>query len=259
MRIIQLFALTSLFLVFWNKSNAQRKKNSGAKKESSTTIDSVKWRADYYIVDRDSAYSDPGLGLKKLMGGNRRFIEGKSLRPRQDSAALHGTEGGQKPFAIIAGCSDSRVPNEIIFDQGVGDLFIVRTAGQVMAQASYGSIEFASLALGSKLIVVLGHQKCGAVDAAVKRPDNPPGHIVTLINAIKPAAEKSKYMAGDRLENAIRQNVIEQVNELRDLEPVLAKKYQNGEILIVGAVYNLHSGKVEFLPETLNNLPGKKK
>ena len=234
---------------------AQKKKGAQKINPIPVAFDSAKWRAEYYIQDRDTAYADPRVGLKKLMGGNKRFTEGKSLRPRQDSLALHGTEGGQKPFAIIVGCSDSRVPNEIIFDQGVGDLFIVRTAGQVMAQASYGSIEFATLALGSKLIVVLGHQKCGAVDAAVKRPDNPPGHIVTLINAIKPAAEKSKFMAGDRLENAIRQNVIEQVNELRDLDPVLAKKYQNGEILIVGAVYNLHSGKVEFLPETLTNLP----
>lgn len=259
MKAIKLAVMITFFTCLSAEGMAQNKKKVMQKNNSVVIVDSAKWRADYYIEDRDAAYADPQVGLKKLMGGNRRFTEGKSLRPRQDSIALHGTEGGQKPFAIIVGCSDSRVPNEIIFDQGVGDLFIVRTAGQVMAQASYGSIEFATLALGSKLIVVLGHQKCGAVDAAVKRPDNPPGHIVTLINAIKPAAEKSKYMAGDRLENAIRQNVIEQVNELRDLDPVLAKKYQSGEILIVGAVYNLHSGKVEFLPETLMNLPEKKK
>jgi carbonic anhydrase len=255
MKTINILIPLLLFMFLSIKGIAQRKKGTGDKKNKVTLIDSAKWKKEYYIEDRDSAYANPRVGLKKLMGGNRRFIEGKSIRPRQDSAALHGTEGGQKPFAIIVGCSDSRVPNEIIFDQGVGDLFIVRTAGQVMAQASYGSIEFATLALGSKLIVVLGHQKCGAVDAAIKRPEDPPGHIVTLINAIKPAAEKSKGMAGNRLENAIRQNVIEQVNELRDLDPVLAKKYQNGEILIVGAVYDLHSGKVEFLPETLDNLP----
>ncbi|AYA38986.1 carbonic anhydrase [Hymenobacter oligotrophus] len=188
------------------------------------------------------------------MGGNRRFVENKSIKPRQDRAALSNTEKGQKPFATIVGCSDSRVPNEIIFDQGVGDLFIIRTAGQVMAEASYGSIEFSSVALGSKLVVVLGHQSCGAVDAAIKRPDVP-GHIVTLVNSVKPAAEKTKNMAGDRLENTIRQNVIDQVMQLRDLEPVLAKKYRNGEILIVGAVYNLSTGKVEFLPETLKDLP----
>jgi carbonic anhydrase len=255
MKIFRLIGLLIFFTNIWSAGIAQRKNSAVAKKKNSVAVDSAKWNAEHYIENRDSAYANPRVGLKKLMGGNRRFVEGKSIRPRQDSLALRGTEGGQKPYAIIVGCSDSRVPNEIIFDQGVGDLFIVRTAGQVMAQASYGSIEFATLVLGSKLIVVLGHQKCGAVDAAVKRPDNPPGHIVTLINAIKPAAEKSKYMPGDRLENAIRQNVIEQVNELRDLESVLAKKYQNGEILIVGAVYNLHTGKVEFLPETLNNLP----
>ncbi|RFP63376.1 carbonic anhydrase [Hymenobacter lapidiphilus] len=188
------------------------------------------------------------------MGGNRRFVEDKSIKPRQDRAALTNTEKGQKPFAVIVGCSDSRVPNEIIFDQGVGDLFIIRTAGQVMAQASYGSIEFATAVLGSKLLVVLGHQSCGAVDAAIKRPDVP-GHIVTLVNSVKPAAEKTKNMPGNRLDNTIRQNVIDQVNELRDLEPLLSKEYQNGEILIVGGVYNLATGKVEFLPETLKDLP----
>ncbi|KAB7728180.1 carbonic anhydrase [Rudanella paleaurantiibacter] len=219
-------------------------------------MDSVQWRKDHYVVNRDSAYADPRIALRKLMGGNRRFVEHKSIRPRQDQAALTSTEKGQKPFAIVVSCADSRVPNEIIFDQGVGDLFIIRTAGQVMAEASYGSIEYASVVLGSKLIVVLGHQSCGAVDAAVKRPENLPGHIIALVNSIKPAAQKAKAMGGNLLENAIRQNVIEQVNSLRDLDPVLSRKYQNGEILIVGAVYNLGTGKVEFLPETLPSMVG---
>jgi len=248
-----LFALCTL--CFFPLFSVAQKANRRASAKQTIPFDSTRWKREHYVINRDSAYLDPRIALKKLMGGNRRFVEGKSLRPRQDSMALHSTENGQKPFASIVGCSDSRVPNEIIFDQGVGDLFIVRTAGQVMAEASYGSIEFAHLALGSKLIVVLGHKKCGAVDAAIQKPDNPPGHIVTLINAIKPAAEKSKYMAGDRLDNAIRQNVTEQVNALRELEPVLSKKYKNGEILIVGAVYDLSTGKVEFLPETLSNLP----
>lgn len=222
--------------------------------QAAARIDSAKWRAEHYVVDRDSAYANPYVALRKLMGGNRRFVENKSIKPRQDRAALTNNEKGQKPFAVIVGCSDSRVPNEIIFDQGVGDLFIIRTAGQVMAQASYGSIEYASVVLGSKLIVVLGHESCGAVDAAIKRPEVP-GHIISLVNGIKSAAETAKKMPGNQLDNAIRQNVIDQVRELRDLEPVLAKKYKSGEILIVGAVYNLHSGKVEFLPETLQDLP----
>ncbi|SHI38414.1 carbonic anhydrase [Hymenobacter daecheongensis DSM 21074] len=250
--------LLLLALVGWLSTTAQaqtrRPAGRPAKAAKAASLDSPQWRTEHYIVDRDSAYANPHVALRNLVGGNRRFVENKSIRPRQDQATLTKTEKGQKPFATIVGCSDSRVPNEIIFDQGVGDLFIVRTAGQVMAAASYGSIEFASWALGAKLIVVLGHQSCGAVSAAINRPDVP-GHIITLVNSIKPAAEKTKTMPGDRLDNTIRQNVLDQVNELRDLEPVLAKKYRDGEILIVGAVYNLGTGKVEFLPETMQNLP----
>lgn len=244
-----------LFIALFAWLPAQAQRRTPRPTAQPALIDSAKWRAEHYVVDRDSAYADPSVALRKLMGGNRRFVENKSIKPRQDRSALTSTEKGQQPFAIIVGCSDSRVPNEIIFDQGVGDLFIVRTAGQVMAEASYASIEFASAVLGSKLIVVLGHQSCGAVDAAIKRPENLPGHIVTLVNAIKPAAQKVRAMGGNMLENAIRQNVLEQVALLRDLDPVLSRRYQIGEILIVGAVYQLSTGKVEFLPETLNNLP----
>lgn len=214
----------------------------------------MQWRREHYVVSRDSAYLDPRVGLRALRGGNRRLVESKSIRPRQDLAALLRVEKKQKPFAVIVGCSDSRVPHEILFDQGVGDLFIVRTAGQVMAAASYGSIEFATVALGTKLVVVMGHQSCGAVDAALKRPDVP-GHIVTLVNSIKHAVAESKDKPGDPLDNAIRQNVLDQVEELRDLDPILSRKYKSGEVLIVGAVYQLHDGQVEFLPETLKNLP----
>lgn len=248
-----LAGVASLLFTSINEADAQNRRRSVPTK-TVAPFDSVRWRAEHYIVNRDSAYADPRIGLRKLMGGNRRFVEDKSIRPRQDRAALTSTEKGQKPFAILVSCSDSRVPNEIVFDQGVGDLFIVRTAGQVMAAASYGSIEFATAVLGSKLVVVLGHQSCGAVDAAIKRPEVP-GHIVTLVNSIKSSAVKARAMGGNLLENAIRQNVIEQVNELRDLDPILSKRFQKGEILIVGAVYNLGSGKVEFIPETLPNSP----
>lgn len=232
------------------------------KKEKKTTkmiTDSVAWKKDHYVVDRDSAYADPRIGLKKLMGGNKRFVEGKTIKPRQDMNVVKKLEDGQEPFATIVGCSDSRVPNEMIFDQGLGDLFIIRTAGQVSAAASYGSMEFATLKLKTKLIVVLGHTECGAVAAAVERPENVPGHIVTLINEIKPAVAKCSHLPGNPVNNAVRQNVIDQVNNLRDLEPILHKKYIDGEILIVGAVYDIHTGKVEFLEETLINLPQPKK
>ena len=242
-------------VLFMNGSFAQTKRERNAQLVKTPVIDSVKWRLEHYVVNRDSAYANPYIGMQKLMGGNRRFVEGKSIKPRQDSNTIELLENGQKPFATIVGCSDSRVPNELIFDQGLGDLFIIRTAGQVSAAASYGSMEFSVLKLNTKLIVVLGHTECGAVAAAVSRPEDVPGHIVTLINEIKHAAVKCVGKPGDPVNNAVRQNVIDQTMSLRDLDPILSKKYKNGEILIVGAVYDIHTGKVEFLEETLKNLP----
>ena len=238
--------------------NSFAQNSKKVKTNSKLVIDSVKWKAEHYIVNRDSAYADPRVGLIKLMGGNKRFVEGKSIRPRQDGETIKRLENGQQPFATIVGCSDSRVPNEMIFDQGLGDLFIIRTAGQVSAAASYGSMEFATLKLKTKLIVVLGHTECGAVAAAVQRPEDVPGHIVTLVNEIKSAVAKSAHLPGDPVNNSVKQNVIDQVNSLRDLDPILHKYYVNGDILIVGAVYDIHTGKVEFLQETLLNLPRKK-
>ena len=185
--------------------------------------------------------------LQHLKEGNQRFVEGKSIKPHQDFKRIQEVSNGQFPFATIVGCSDSRVPNEIIFDQGLGDLFIVRTAGQVSSYASWGSIEFAEEILGTKLIIVLGHTQCGAVNAAVHLPEVP-GHIVTLINAIKPAVEKArKDNPANLLEAAIRQNILIQVEQLKSLEPVLAKRVREGSIKIIGALYDLHTGKIEFL------------
>jgi carbonic anhydrase len=250
--------IIAIFLL-QNIADAQNSKpNSSLKKNAKAAIDSAKWKVDHYIVDRDAAFTDPRLAIKKLMGGNKRFVENKSIRPRQDAETIKKLGLGQKPFATIVSCSDSRVPNEMVFDQGLGDLFIIRTAGQVSSAASYGSMEYAVLKLYTKLIVVLGHTDCGAVAAAVERPEDVPGHIVTLINEIKPAVAKVAHMPGNRVNNAVRQNVIDQVNTLRNLDPILHKKYSKGEILIVGAVYDIHTGKVDFLKETLEHLPEKR-
>lgn len=189
--------------------------------------------------------------LIRLKEGNKRFIEGTALKPNQSLERLKEVSSGQNPFAIVVGCSDSRVPSEIIFDQGLGDLFIVRTAGQVSSYASWGSIEFANAVLKSKLIVVLGHTKCGAVAAACNLPDVP-GHIVTLINEIKPAATLAKehiHKPEELVDAAVSYNVALQVQKLRQLEPVLSKAVISGDLKIVGAVYDLSTGKVEFLPD----------
>lgn len=189
----------------------------------------------------------PDQALQRLKEGNQRFVSGKSIRPNQNADRVKEVAAGQYPFATIVGCSDSRVPNEIIFDQGLGDLFIVRTAGQVSTYASWGSIEFAEENLGTKLIVVLGHTRCGAVNAAVNLPEVK-GHIITLVNAIKPAVEKAKQAhPQDLLDASIRENVKFQVEQLRTLEPLLARRVAEGSVSIVGALYHLESGEVEFL------------
>lgn len=190
----------------------------------------------------------PEEALKRLKEGNIRFVQGKSKRPNQSPDRIREVSKKQNPFATIVGCSDSRVPNEIIFDQGLGDLFILRTAGQVSTYASWGSIEFSVAVLNVNLVVVLGHTGCGAVHAACKA-DDVPGHIIALTNAIKPAAEKVKHREGDFLENAVKANVALQVSALRKLDPILSKFYNKGQIQIVGAVYDLETGIVNYLDE----------
>lgn len=185
--------------------------------------------------------------LARLTDGNRRFVAGRSQAPHRDRARILETAPVQKPFAVIVGCSDSRVPSEILFDQGIGDLFVVRTAGQVSADASYGSIEYAVEVLGAKLVVVMGHTKCGAVKAALEKPAVP-GHIATLVSAISPAADRARTQPGDPLDNAVRENVRTQVRELAALEPVLSKRVKEGAVKVIGAVYDVSSGNVTFLP-----------
>lgn len=248
-------------LAWCNVAFSQKVTNSKNQKVNSKSFfkySSPQWRKDNYIVNRDSAFANPYFAIQKLQGGNRRFVEGRSIYPRQDAALIKKLAEGQSPFAVIVGCSDSRVSAEILFDQGFGDLFVTRTAGQVMADASYGTIEYADLILKTKLILVLGHTSCGAVKAAVEHPDNLPGHISPLIASIKHAADTAKAKPGNVLDNAIRLNVINQVKELRNLDPVLKKNYEEGKILIIGAVYDLQTGKVSYLPETLKNLPSSK-
>ncbi len=197
-----------------------------------------------YCVGQPS--TPPDQALNRLREGNQRFVQGKSTKPRQDPNRIQEIATKQNPFATIVGCSDSRVPAEIIFDQGLGDLFIVRTAGQVSTYASWGSIEFAEEILGTKLIVVMGHTQCGAVGAAVNLPEVP-GHIITLINAIKPAVDRAKEKnPSNLLLAATKENILMQVNQLKSLEPVLAKRVREGSLRIIGGLYNLQTGEVEF-------------
>ena len=198
--------------------------------------------------------ADPNAVLASLLEGNRRFVAGTpsllSRRRPEDFAAL---AEGQAPTAVIVACADSRVAPELIFDQGVGDLFVIRVAGNVVTGAGpvvKGSLEFAVAELGARLILVLGHTACGAVKAAVEHIDNKdalPGSIESLVDIIRPAVGLAAGRPGDKVENVIRANVRKCVETIKGLDPILAKSAASGELKVVGGVYDLKSGRIDML------------
>jgi carbonic anhydrase len=171
-------------------------------------------------------------------------------RRPQDFAEL---AEGQAPSAVIVACADSRVAPELVFDQGVGDLFVVRVAGNVVTGAGpivQGSIEYAVAELGCRLIMVIGHSRCGAVKAAIAHIDANdalPGSIGGLVDVIKPAVTAAAGQTGDKLDNTIRANVRKCVETIQGLDPILSKAAHSGALKVVGAVYELKSGMVEIL------------
>ncbi|HEY9609211.1 carbonic anhydrase [Allocoleopsis sp.] len=187
----------------------------------------------------------PEQALQSLMDGNQRFVKGKRENPHQNMSRMTEVAKGQKPFASILGCADSRVPSEIIFDQGFGDLFVCRVAGNIATKEEIGSLEFGTLVLGTKVIMVLGHERCGAVDATIKGAQVP-GQIASLIDAIKPAVEKSANQRGDKLENAIKSNVLYQIEKLKT-SPVISQLITEGKLKVVGGYYDLDTGTVTMV------------
>jgi carbonic anhydrase len=191
--------------------------------------------------------------LKELLDGNGRFVKGQPASPRRGPEDFRGLADAQYPEAVIVSCADSRVAPEILFDVGVGDIFVVRIAGNVVNGAGVtvkGSIEYAIAELNVPLIVVLGHSNCGAVKAAkqhIDAKDSLPGAINGLVELIKPAVTQSKGQPGDPLENAIRKNVEIGVARLKELEPILAPRVKDGKLKVVGAVYDLRNGSVTLL------------
>jgi carbonic anhydrase len=186
--------------------------------------------------------------LAELKSGNRHHATAKYAHPHQTSARVHELVAAQHPHAVILSCADSRVTPEIVFDQGLGDLFDVRVAGNIAAPAEIASIEYAVEHLHTPLVVVLGHQSCGAVAAAIQGGEAG-GHLVTLIDAIRPAVEQARKLPGDLADNAVRLNTEMVVGQLRASQPVLAEAVTAGRLRIVGAIYSLETGKVTWLPE----------
>jgi len=184
--------------------------------------------------------------LKELMRGNERFVASNLSHPNQSAFRRSEVAGGQHPFAIILTCADSRLSPEIIFDQGLGDLFVIRVAGNIIDEAILGSIEYAAEHLHSPLMVVLGHSHCGAVGATVTGGELE-GHLPSLAQAIQPAVEEAKTQGGDLLDNAVRANAKMVAEQLKASEPVLAKLVRAGQLKVVAARYSLNRGKVEIL------------
>ena len=229
----------------------------------------------------DPAHADqpivpPAEAMSRLKEGNGRYMSGNQQHPHESSeereyiattsyenagmiflgmtaaeAAKRRAEltKSQHPFAVVVGCSDSRVPPEIVFDQGLGDLFVVREAGNVIDDHSLGSIEYAVDHLAVRLVVVLGHQRCGAVKAAketIAAKTKAPAHIQSLVTAIQPAVEATLK---DDLEATVEANVKNVTQALRSSGPILKPKVDSGELKVVGAYYSLDTGSVAFLDE----------
>ncbi|MCC5627913.1 carbonic anhydrase [Nostoc sphaeroides] len=187
----------------------------------------------------------PDAALQKLMEGNQRFIDHQPQYPDQSALRLQEVAIAQHPFATILSCADSRVPAEIVFDQGIGDIFDVRIAGNIATHEAIGSIEYAVVLLGSPLLMVMGHERCGAVTAAVQN-ESLLGDISTFVKAIKPAVEKVKSQPGDAVENAVVANVQYQIEQLKRSQ-LLTEQVRSGKLKIVGGRYDLDTGKVNII------------
>ena len=201
--------------------------------------------------------------LDRLRNGNRRFVSGFANKgSKHNSYRRAVTAEGQNPFAIILGCSDSRVPAEIVFDQGLGDLFVIRVAGNIVAPSQIGSVEFATSSFGTTLVVVLGHSQCGAVLAALNHAREQPaqeqsGNSRSIVDRIRPAIEPLLSSENDTeadalIECAIRANVRASVDQLRHGSKILEKQIDNEELQIIGAEYSLETGAVEYFYDPEN-------
>ena len=191
----------------------------------------------------------PAASLERLLKGNARYVDGVSLRHdfRHEREAL---AAGQNPYAAILSCADSRIAPEYAFDSGRGDLFVCRVAGNFANTETVASMEYAVAVLGTPLILVLGHDSCGAVGAAIKSLKDGttlPGHMPSLVAGVAPAVNAVSQQGGDTLGNAIRQNVIDNVAKLGSATPILSAAVEQGKLKVAGGIYRLGDGRVELV------------
>ena len=200
--------------------------------------------------------------LERLREGNRRFAADlRSLEVLASHTRRADLLGGQQPFAIVLGCSDSRVPAEIVFDQGLGDLFVIRVAGNVVAPSQVGSVEFAAAKFGTPLVVVLGHSRCGAIEATIEELQQPAGtrsrNLRSIVNRVRPSVEALlatdlRHDSDALMREAVRANVRASVDHLRHGSEILEELVATSGLRIVGAEYSLETGLVEFHDDALD-------
>lgn len=215
-----------------------------------TKTESIK-ESEVVKLERPAVVESGDEALKLLKEGNERFAEDKLAEKDLGMGKREELVKGQKPFAIILGCSDSRVPPEAVFDQGLGDLFTIRVAGNVDDTISLGSIEYAAEHLHVPLLVVMGHSGCGAVQATVEGGEIPP-NIGAIASKIEPSVEVAKAKEKEEsaiIEEAVVENVKAVVKDIEANSPIVKELMEKGEFKVVGAKYDLASGKVEFLEE----------
>jgi carbonic anhydrase len=189
----------------------------------------------------------PDVALARLVEGNQRFVSGAVTHPDQSVERRTELAKGQAPFAIVLTCADSRLSPEIIFDQGIGDLFVVRNAGNLLDDHVIGSVEYAVEHLHATLVMVLGHTKCGAVSAAVAGGEVP-GHLKSIVESLDPAVTMAKKKPGDAVDNAVRINAKLSATALAQSAPILSEAVTAGTIKVVAARYDIATGQVAILP-----------
>ena len=222
--------------------------------DAQMNTESAQWDADVTLTQEQRDALTPADVVAEFKGGNERFIK-DSLTPRNREARIEATAGAQYPKAMILSCIDSRVPVEEIFDQGLGDLFVGRIAGNFADEEMLGSMEFATKVAGSKVIVVMGHESCGAIKSAIDNVEL--GNITTMLGHIDPAIEMTGNFPEDQrtvknkeyVDAVIKNNVKHTIDKIKTDSPIIAEMAQNGEINILGAYYNVDTGSVEWLDE----------
>lgn len=217
--------------------------------QSSATAAIAAFRPNFLFADAPKAPSvTPQAALKRLMDGNKRFMEGHST-VRNTQKRRTELEKGQAPFAVILSCADSRVPPEVVFDEGLGDLFVIRLAGNFLEDDGLASMEYALLNLGSSLVFVLGHESCGAVKAALDVRQNHttlPGHLPGLVASILPAVDTALATSPkDAMAAAVQANVALNMKRITDAGPVVAPMVAKGSVMVAGGVYSLDTGHVD--------------